>query len=316
MAVSRYPNGFSGGLEVRGVPVTMSHPGKVIWVSNSSVLMDGQAQAGSDSSAGDGTRARPYSTLTYALTKAVASRGDVIVLAPGHAETKATTGAIDINVAGVAVVGLGRGSLRPTFNLTHTGAHLAVSAANVLVHNVLVTGGVDAITKAVSVSAADVTLSDCEIRDVTGEMVLGVLTTAAANRLKILGHTHDGAATAGTGAAIALVGGDGIEITAKKIKGDFSVGGIDVRTTATTNLHVHDVEMFQTLNSADIFLVDTITASTGQVGPNINIMLKDNAANITEACTGATFRYMQPINVVNLAGESSLQINITASADA
>jgi hypothetical protein len=63
-------------------------------------------------------------------------------------------------------------------------------------------------------------------------------------------------------------------------------------------------------------LIDTITASTGMIGPNINLRLQDNAANITEAITGATFVYFQPINVVNLAGESSLVINITASTDA
>ena len=65
----------------------------------------------------------------------------------------------------------------------------------------------------------------------------------------------------------------------------------------------------------DVIVVDTITSSTGQIGPNISAQLKDHAANITEAFTGATFVYMQPINIVNLAGESSIFSNITASAD-
>jgi hypothetical protein len=45
-------------------------------------------------------------------------------------------------------------------------------------------------------------------------------------------------------------------------------------------------------------------------------MLQDNAANITEALVGAAMQFMQPINLVNLAGESSMQTNIAASTDA
>ena len=122
---------------------------------------------------------------------------------------------------------------------------------------------------------------------------------------------------AGTNAAIAIVGGDGIEISIDRMDGNFAVGGIDVRTTATTDLNVHDVGYFRTRNAADIFLVDTITASTGIIGPNIYMQLLENAANITEAITGATFVVMDVgVHVVNLAGEKSLAINWVASTDA
>ena len=97
--------------------------------------------------------------------------------------------------------------------------------------------------------------------------------------------------------------------------GNFAVAGIDVRTTATTDLEVRNV-YFRQRNSNDLFLVDTITGSTGLIGPNINLRIQDNAANITEALTGATFVYFQDINIVNAAGESSMLTNITASTDA
>ncbi len=147
-------------------------------------------------------------------------------------------------------------------------------------------------------------------------MTDGILTTAGAVRLKIFGHIHSGDTAAGTNAAIAIVGGSDIEIQIKRMDGNFAVGGIDVRTTATLNLYVHDVEFFRTRNAADIFIVDTVTGSTGQIGPFLNLRLQDNAANITEACTGATFVYMAPISIVNLAGEHSMESNITASTDA
>ena len=137
------------------------------------------------------------------------------------------------------------------------------------------------------------------------------------NNLITLNHVHDGASAAGTDAAIALVGGDNIEITIDRMDGNFAVGGIDVRTTLTTDLFVHDVLYFRTRNAADIFAVDTITGSTGQFGPSIYMRLQDNAANITEAITGATFVVMDDrVQVVNLANEKSLAINWTASTDA
>jgi len=180
----------------------------------------------------------------------------------------------------------------------------------------LLTGGVDAVVSPVVVSAADCVIENVELRDVTGQMTDGILTTAGAVRLKILNHVHDGATGAGTNTAIALVGGSDIEITIKKMDGNFAVGGIDIRTTATTDLFVHSVGTFRTRNAADIFIIDTITASTGQIGPDINIRLQDNAGNITEAVTGATFVVMDPVYVVNLPNEKGLLINWTASTDA
>lgn len=312
MGLSNYPNGFADGITIRGVPLTVAHPGQIFFVNGSSVLAPGGI-SGSDGN--PGTYQKPFATIDYAIGRCTASRGDIIFVMPGHTETISAAAGIAMDVAGVAVIGLGVGSLRPTINFTATASTLTMSAANCCLKNILCTGGIDAVVSMIVVSAADCTIEGCELRDVTGQMTNGILTTAGANRLKILDHVHNGDAAAGTNAAIAIVGGDRIEITAKEIDGNFAVGGIDVRTTATTNLYVHDVGRFFTRNAADIFLVDTITASTGQIGPNINLRLTDNAANITEACTGATFVYMQPINVVNLAGESSMQINITASTD-
>ena len=311
---SNYPNGFTHGVTIRGLPLTMSYPGQVYWVDGSSTTPVKGAVGGQDG--GPGTFNRPFATIDYAIGQCVASRGDIIMVKPGHSETISTAGGITMDVAGVAIIGMGLGSLRPTIDFTDTASTFLMSAANCLIHNLLFTGGIDAVVSPIVVSAADCTINQCELRDVTGQMTDGILTTAAADRLKILNHVHDGATAAGTNAGIALVGGSDIEITIDKMDGNFAVGGIDVRTTATTDLFVHDVKSFRTRNSADIFLVDTITASTGQIGPNINLQLQDNAANITESVTGATFVVQDPIYVVNLAGEKGLLINWTASTDA
>lgn len=313
MTISNYPNGFSQGISIRGVPLAMTHPGKVFWVSNATAgLLAGQ-KGGSDGN--KGTFDAPFSTLDYAVSQCAADRGDIVFIKPGHAETIATATALALDVAGVAVIGLGQGSARPTFNLTATASTITMSANNCTFWNCLVTGGVDAIVAVFTVSGADCQLQ-LNYRDVTGQCTDCVLTTAAANRLYIDVNDYDGATAAGTNAGIAIVGGDHIEIVGRYMDGNFAVGGIDVRTTATTGLFVHDFKYFRTRNAADIFIVDTITASTGQIGPYIYLRLNDNAANITESITGATFVQHLPISVVNLAGEVGMTINTTASTDA
>jgi hypothetical protein len=313
MPMSHYPTGFASGISIRGVPLVQTHPGRVFWVSKVTTgLLPGQ-KSGSDGN--KGTFDAPFATLDYAVSQCAADRGDIVFIKPGHAETIATSTALAIDVAGVAVVGLGQGSNRPTFNLTATGSTITMSANNCSFWNCLVTGGVDAIVAVFTISGADCNLQ-LNYRDVTGQCTDCVLTTAAANRLYIDVNDYDGATAAGTNAGIAIVGGDHIEIVGRYMDGNFAVGGIDIRTTATTDLYVHNFGYFRTRNAADIFIVDTITASTGQIGPDINLRLNDNAANVTEAITGATFVVQDPVYVVNLAGEKGMLINWTASTDA
>jgi hypothetical protein len=304
MPVSNYPNGFANGITVRGMPLLNAYPGNVFWVSS---------VGGSDS--GKGTFDRPFSTIDYAIGRCTASKGDVIMVKAGHTETISAAAGIAVDVTGVAIVGMGTGTLRPTINFTATTSTLTMSAASCTLYNILLTGGIDAVVSPVVVSASDCAIIQCEYRDVTGQCTDGILTTAGASRLLIDGWRHDGDTAAGTNAAIAIVGGDGIVIRNFRIDGNFAVGGIDIRTTATTDLEVSDGK-FRTRNAADIFIVDTITASTGTIGPNLFLRLADNAANITEAITGATFVSHLPISVVNLAGEVGMAFNGTASTDA
>lgn len=313
MTNSNYPNRFLETVTIGGVPILQTHPGTVFWVNSSSVLPSGAARGGSNGN--KGTYLSPFATVDYAISQCTASRGDIIVTMPGHTETISSASGLNLDVAGVAVVGLGRGSLRPTFNLTVTVASFIMSAANTSITNCLFTGGIDAVGSPITATADDCVIDSCEVRDVTGQVTDGILANSA-DRLKILNHTHNGATAAGTNSGVAIVGGDGIEITINRMDGNFAVGGINVLAAATTNLFVHDVNYFRTRNAADIFLVDTITASTGQVGPNINIRLQDNAANITEAVTGATFHVIDPVYVVNADDEKAILINWTPSTDA
>jgi len=261
------------------------------------------------------------STIDAAIGKCTAGRGDRIFAMEGHVETVTAAAGVLMDVAGVSLIGLGRGSLRPKINFTTAvTASFKVTAANCYVQNILFTGGIDALTNPVHIDAADCSLVDIETRDVTGQATDFIVTTDNADRLLISGWRHIGDSAAGADTAISLVGGDDWVIEDFNIYGNFAVAGIENVTTAANRVRIGGSSRggknyIWTENAADI-LVTMVAASTGFIGPDINGMLQDNAANITEAFAGAAMAFMQPINIVNLAGEASMQTNITASTDA
>jgi hypothetical protein len=284
----------------------VAHPGD-IWFVDSGVGVDAAGYGQNPDS--------PCATLDYAVGLCTANNGDVIYVMPGHAETIVADSGVDIDVAGVKVVGLGWGASRPTFTFTTAvTADFKLAAASVHVENILFLGGIDATTGVVEISGADCKLINCEYRDVTGEATDIIVTVNNADRLLIDGLRVIGAAGDGGDTAIALDGCDDAVIRNFDIYGNFDQGAIECRTTASNRIKVYSGTIW-TEGAEDLAIKDLITASTGTIGPDLNLILQDNAANITEAITGATFQLVGPIWVVNAVAEQSMQINWTASTD-
>lgn len=186
MPNSNYPNGFNNGVTIRGIPILNTYGGNVIWVSSGSGLR------------GDGTFTRPYTDLDTAVGNCTADNGDIIMVKAGHAESLTADSAVDIDVAGVSVVGLGTGEDRPTFTFTTAAtADFKLAAANVTVQNLLFKAGIDALTGPIEVSADDCAIVDCEYRDDDAnnyETTDVVVTTNTPLRMLIDGFRfiHDG----------------------------------------------------------------------------------------------------------------------------
>lgn len=166
MGMSTYSN-FVNGVVVRGVPLIQTHPGKVVWVYNGTTLDTGHKN-GSNSNAG--TFNAPYATLAYAITQCRANKGDIIFVKPGHAETISAAAGLVLSVAGIAIVGLGSGSMRPTITLgTANTASITVTANNVLVTNFLFKANFLNIATCFDIAnaqvATDFTVDSCEFRD-------------------------------------------------------------------------------------------------------------------------------------------------------
>ena len=268
---------------------------------------------------------RPFATIMQAIGACESGRGDIIMLAPGHSETVIAAAGVTVNKTGVTVLGMGNGALRPTFNFTTAvGASFDITAAGFTLENCLFLGGIDALTGIINVQAADARLLNFETRDVTGQMTDCIVTTAAADRLRVSGWRHNGASAAGGAEAIKIVGGDGIVIEDFDIFGNFSVAAIQNVTTACTNLRIgggRNQNFIQNgLDNAAVVAVTLVSTSTGHVGPNIHCRIgvdaTSNTTNITEAFVGAAMQFYQPLNIANLGGEVAMQSNITAATDA
>lgn len=182
MPMTNYPSGFADGISIRGVPIAQTHPGRVFWVGNGTTILPGNV-GGSDGNTG--TYQRPFATLEYALSKCLANVGDVIFIKPGHAENIASATALNFDVAGVAIVGLGVGSNRPTFTFTTANtATIPVTAANMAIQNCLFVANFLSVASAFTVAAApEFTIENCEFRDTSAilDFLTAVTTTVTVN---------------------------------------------------------------------------------------------------------------------------------------
>jgi len=104
-----------------------------------------------------------YATIDQAVGACTAGNGDVIIVMPGHAETLAAAAGVDVDIAGVTIVGLGYGSNKPTITMgTATTATFKVNAVNVVVRNLRFVNNIDSLVKFIDVNANYHTMLDCD----------------------------------------------------------------------------------------------------------------------------------------------------------
>ncbi len=133
---------------------------------------------GSNDNAGTDPSA-PKATIAGAQSVATASKGDVVVILPAHAETY--TAAVTLSKAGVNYVGLGQGLLRPT--ITGNGAvdMFSLTGANITMQNLNFAAPLtDAQTADINVAAAGCVLRGIRsIGSVATENKTDIITVAS-----------------------------------------------------------------------------------------------------------------------------------------
>jgi len=183
MSLTNFPNGITSfGVPIMGsssnIPATT---GSYFFVSS---------DTGSDGNRGL-TTGLPFASIAKALTACTADKGDVIVVMPGHTETVATAAALDINVAGVSVIGLGNGALRPTLTLSAAAATVGISAANVTLDNFILVGGFADVAVGIVCTGLNITIQRCRFQQSADDLnFLSCIETSGGanteNGLKIL----------------------------------------------------------------------------------------------------------------------------------
>ena len=196
--MTNFPQGFTNGLTIRNMPLLQMNPGQVFWVDNSTTTSRFQ-RSGSDTAGNRGSFNYPFASIAYALTQCLAGNGDIIMVGAGHSETIGAASAINLNVAGVTIIGMGGGSLRPILTWTTAASTIAVSAINVAIQNFLFVGNAastfvaTAFSNANTVVATDFVIDNCEFRDAdtTHGFVACVTTGTTANQADGLQFTRN-----------------------------------------------------------------------------------------------------------------------------
>jgi hypothetical protein len=207
MPMTNFPSGFAGGLTLRGMPLLQTQPGNVFWVGNGPTMggPSSTAQRGSAGADGNhGTFAKPFGSIAYALSQCQQNAGDIIFVRPGHYEQVNGAGttvanspiangtSIALNCAGVAIIGLGQGSMRPVIEFnTATTANIPLQAANMSLMNLVLKANFANVASMITAVSASVTAA-----------IAGTLMTVSAVGS---GTIYPGQALAGTGVTTGTV---------------------------------------------------------------------------------------------------------------
>lgn len=154
--------------------------------------VDSGSSTGSDASGYGKSPDSPFATLDYAVGQCTANNGDIIYVMPGHAETVSAAGGLDLDKAGITIIGIGSGSDQPTVTLdTANTADVDVDAANVTVENLHFVANFADIAAMIDVNADDFTLRNCRFTqagdDLNGKICVQDAAAGGSDRITIEG---------------------------------------------------------------------------------------------------------------------------------
>jgi len=217
-------------------------------------------------------------TLEEAIQLCSASVGDVILIAPGHAETL-TAEDIDFDIIGVSAIGLGNGSLRPTFTFDNASAEIAIGVDNIRLEKLIFLTSKPTVAIGIDIedNADYTTIKDCLFAEVGDDTGNDEFNDAIKIGNACIGTMIDGCIfRAEAAAAMTAISSDDdtafTTIQNCRIMGDYSVACIEFASVAST----------------DLWILDNILVNGDLVGDNgLNAV---EAINIVDASGGLIAR--------------------------
>lgn len=302
MGRSNYPNGFSSGVYIRNYYYPDAFPGKVFYVGNNDTALVGERGA---SDGNDGSYNRPFATLDYAISKCEANRGDVIFVRPNHVETISAADAIDFDVAGISIIGMGNGDDRPRFDYTAGAGEVAIGADNVLIQNINFHANVDSVLIAIDIEDG---VNQAVIRSCSFDVETAG-TDEFDNAIRFTNNNancivEDCDMDMGIADAVRAIYLDadtqGLIIRNNRIRGDYSTACIGGDTTLSTDLLIED-NLLINGEAGDIGTVECIELLTGTHGVIRNNHLVCNVASpdlaiVADTCFQFNNYYSETVN--------------------
>jgi len=245
-----------------------NHPGNIFWV-------DSGESKGGDTDGHGHNPGTPFLTIDYAIGQCEASNGDIVYVAPGHAETIVGAGGITMDVAGVSIIGMGTGDMRPTITFTTAAAaSVLVSASDCVIANMRFICNITSQVHMIDVAGDDLEIYGCSFKEgsATGLCFISA-DTADGDSDNLYIHDCDFyAPTAGNYDQAIDLGKDhtGVRINNNDIYGDFDEACVDAPTAgnACANLRIKGNDLSNLLTGQHVIQLSG-TAVTGRIVHNL-----------------------------------------------
>lgn len=204
-----------------------------------------------------------YTTIELAMAACTANNGDIILVDQEYTETLAAAGDITFDIAGVKVIGLGQGNLRPTLTFgTATTADVLISAANCHLENFIFTSNINDLGMFLDVNEGNFTVKNCKFQTSSAKEAFCFIDLATTkDDFKIIDCDFrqptdpEGTGAAVNTGAIYCVDSENILIEGCSFRGQFESGIVHNKTTACKGLVVKNCELSNELTVPFLLVV-------------------------------------------------------------
>lgn len=260
---------------------------------------------GSDASGYGLTPDAPTATIDYAVGLCTANQGDRIYVMENHAETISGATSMVVDVAGIQIVGLGRGSSAPLLTFSAAASTISVTAAGCYIENLqLYSDFTNGVTTGVTVGAAadGLRLRNTRMEEAanTKEFLIGVSVAAACHNVDIDGFEFYGVTGGTDSQCIKFLGASNFSSVKNfKIYGDFSGAPIDALTAASTYMTIGNGVIVNDDTTAGLSV--SVNGSTTGMMHDLRILQAKDTVGPAGAAMGFTEVY-----VSNAAGAQGI----------
>lgn len=257
-------------------------------------------------------RSRVFTTVNAALNATTANRYDRVFLVENYTDTVAAASSWSNLKAGTRIIGLGRGSTRPTITWTTAASTVLLNKADVSIENCILqlepTTGTVTVAAPITVSAAGNAIVACRINcgtDANNLVTIGITTTAGASDFIFDANIVRGAALATCTTFLRCVGLANPRITNNDIicgTTAAAVGPIQELTTACTNINVANNKIQNNAASSTACITMDLAATTGWINDNYLRNMTDGSVAHIVVTSGDVQMYLN--KGVNNSNES------------